>query len=195
MKTINYYFLILFFVLLVSCELFRTRTPEEPDETNLNFPPATTPQTLIDNFTKSFSQKNITIYRSCFPTETNFFRFIPSSDALSFFPSVFQNWNINSEINFAKNLFNKFSPQENPVFSLENKTFSSYTTDSTLFIADYELNVNSKDNSINNVYKGTLQLVLVIDKSGLWKIIRWYDFNKQINGFQTISILKAKLSS
>lgn len=187
--------LILITFTLNSCEIFKTRTPEEPSESNLNYPPSTTPQILIDNFTKSFNQKNIAIYQSCFFSENNSFRFYPSSDALSIYFNIFQNWNVNSEINFAKNLFSRFSSQDYPNLFLLNSSFQSYTTDSTVFVADYELSINSKDNSINYVYKGTSQLVLVIDKSGLWKIIRWYDFSKQVENVQTISHLKAKLSS
>ncbi len=186
---------ILLIVFLISCEIFRTRTPEEPNESNLNFPPPTTPQTLLDNFTKSFNQKNIAIFQSCFWIENNAYRFFPSSDALSIYLNVFQNWTFTSEINFAKNLFNKFSSNEYLNMQFSNKIFSSYSTDSTVFVADYEVNVNSKDNTINNVYKGTTQLVLVIDKAGLWKIIRWYDFSKQLDNYQTISFLKAKLQS
>lgn len=189
------FFLLLINLIFPSCELFKTRTPEEPSESNLNYQPSTTPQILLENFIKSFNQKNLAIFQSCFESEPYTYKFIPSSDALSLYHYIFLNWTINSEINFARNLFNKFSSQDFPNLVFSNSSFQNYSTDSTVYVADYELSINSKDNSINNIYKGTSQLVLVLDKTGLWKIIRWYDFSKQIDNFQTISFLKAKLSS
>jgi len=186
---------LLFFLLIVlfqSCDFFRTRTPEAPNESNINYPPPTTPQTLMDNFLKSFNQKNLTMYQSCFDISSAF-HFYPSSDALAIYSNIFQSWNITSEISFAKNLFSKFSNQEFPSMTFTTSSISYYSTDSTVFIADYEVSINSRDNSINNLYKGTSQFVLVINNSGLWNIVRWYDFNKQMDNFQTISFLKAKL--
>ncbi|MEJ5285852.1 MAG: hypothetical protein CH6_2949 [Candidatus Kapaibacterium sp.] len=195
MKRIFTSFLIVLLTSLCSCNLFQTRTPEEPNENSSNFPPATTPQTLVDNFTKSINQKNIAIYQNCLIQNISLFKFYPSADAFSIYSNIFQNWNLNSEITFARNLFSKFSNEESPEFIVNNPSFSSYSTDSTVFVADYELVINSKDNSINNSYQGTMQLVLVLDNSGLWKIVKWFDFRKQTESFQTISFLKAKLNS
>lgn len=195
MKCFGRILLLFLSFLLFSCNLFRTRTPEEPNESNANYPPATTPQTLVDNFTKSIVQKNLAIYQNCFVSDINTYKFYPSADAFSLYLNIFQNWNLNSEMTFARNLFSKFASGENPSLSLPNQSFSSYSTDSSVFVAEYELIINSRDNSINNSYQGTMQLVMIIDKSGLWRIAKWYDFSKQINNFQTISYLKARLNS
>ncbi|MGB9770706.1 MAG: hypothetical protein ACPLX7_01855 [Candidatus Kapaibacteriota bacterium] len=195
MKTKLVICVLLILLFSTACNLFRTRNPEEPNENNINYPPATTPQTLVENFTKSFNQKNIAIYQNCFVSDINAYKFYPSADAYSIYSSIFQNWNLNSEVTFAKNLFSKFSVEENPILTFSNHTFSAYSTDSTVFVADYEVVVNSKDNSINNSYQGKTQMVLTLDKSGVWKIIKWIDYSKQIDKFQTISFLKAKLVS
>lgn len=195
MKPIGKVLLIVLAILFFSCNLFRTRTPEEPNESNANFPPATTPQTLVDNFTKSFSQKNLATYQNCFVSNSNSYKFYPSADAFSIYSNIFLNWNLNSEITFARNLFSKFATEESPSLQFHNPTFSSYSTDSTVFTSEYELIINSRDNSINNSYLGTIQLVMIIDNSGLWRIVKWYDFSKQIDNFQTVSYLKARLNS
>ncbi len=194
MKIIKLSICLVSLVIIGSCGLFDTRTPENPNDTNLNFPPATTPQILLNNFINSFNQKNATIYQSCLFSDGNLFIFFPSYDALAIYSNIFQNWNLASEFNFAKNLFSKFNPEEFPVFNITQNSFANLSTDSSIFIGDYEISIYSRDNSINNLYKGKIQLNLILDKTGTWKIIRWYDY-KQVDNFPTISFLKAKLNS
>lgn len=194
MKLKNFLICLTSIMIVISCGLFDTRTPENPNETNFNFPPATSPQILLDNFVNSFNQKNAAIYQSCFVPDGNIFLFYPSYDALAIYSNIFQSWNLTSEFNFAKNLFSKFSPEEFPLFNLTRQSFSTLSTDSTIFIGDYEISIYSRDNSINNTYKGKMQLNLILEKSGTWKITRWYDY-KLVDNFPTISFLKAKLNS
>ncbi|MFN3306362.1 MAG: hypothetical protein ACK42Z_04140 [Candidatus Kapaibacteriota bacterium] len=194
MKLTKFFLCLVFITMVNSCGIFDTRTPENPNDTNLNFPPATSPQILLDNFINSIHQKNATIYQSCFFSDGNQYIFFPSYDALAIYSNIFQNWNLASEFNFAKNLFSKFNPEEYPIFNVSRHSFSNVSTDSTIFIGDYEISIYSRDNSINNLYKGKIQLNLILDKTGTWKIIRWYDY-KQEDNFPTISFLKAKLNS
>ncbi len=196
MKRVWQNFLYLFLILFSSCSLFETRTPEEPEGNNPNFPPPTTPQITMDNFLRSFNQKNIINYLSCFSDDSlQKFLFFPSPDAFSLYPNLFDFWDIKSEIDFAQNLFNKFSQESFPVLLFNNSNFSTFSPDSVLFATDYIAEINSKDNSINNSYKGTAHFVLKIDKNGLWRISRWFDFNLKNENFPSFSLLKAKLKS
>lgn len=186
----------LLFILFYSCSIFETRTPEEPEGNNPNYPPPTAPQITMDNFLRSFNQKNITNYLACFSNDSlQKFLFFPSSDAFSLYPNLFDLWDINSEIDFAQNLFNKFPPESFPVLLFNNSNFSTFSPDSVLFATDYVAEINSKDNSINNSYKGSAHFVLIIEKNGLWKISRWFDFNLKNENFPSFSFLKAKLKS
>ncbi|MCX7879470.1 MAG: hypothetical protein N2517_02295 [Ignavibacteria bacterium] len=186
--------LILLFLFISSCNIFQTRSPEEPDSGNLNYPLATSPLILIENFQLAFKNKNLSAYQSCFFTNSERkYLFIPSSDAFSLYKEVFDNWDINSELTFAKNLFSKFPSEDSPTLLFTNQEFNSFGPDSSTFFANYEVGIFSKDNAINNTYKGVLQIVLFLDKSGIWKIGRWNDFNSKLDDFPTISHLKAKL--
>lgn len=191
-------FLFFVFILLFnsSCGLFQTRTPEEPEGNNTNFPPPTTPQIVIDNFLRSFNQKNLTVYQSCFSDDSaTKFMFYPSSDVFSVYPNLFSAWDLSSEIDFAKNLFSKFSAESYPVLLFTNPNLTAFSPDSTIFVSDYILDINSRDNSINNSYKGTAQFVLKINRNGLWKITQWLDFISKNGDYPTFSVLKAKVKS
>ena len=186
--------LVLFF--FSSCGLFQTRTPEEPVEDNTNYPPPTTPQIVIENFLRSFNQKNLTVYQSCFANEDETkFLFYPSSDVLSVYFDLFASWDLRSEIDFAKNLFSKFTSESYPVLLFNNPDFIAFSPDSTIFVSDYIVEINSRDPTINNSYKGTSQFVLRIERNGLWKITKWLDFLLKEENFPTFSVLKAKVKS
>lgn len=186
--------LVLFF--FSSCGLFQTRTPEEPVEDNTNYPPPTTPQIVIENFLRSFNQKNLTVYQSCFANEDETkFLFYPSSDVFSVYFDLFASWDLRSEIDFAKNLFSKFTSESYPVLLFNNPDFIAFSPDSTIFVSDYIVEINSRDPTINNSYKGTSQFVLRIERNGLWKITKWLDFLLKEENFPTFSVLKAKVKS
>lgn len=178
--------------ILISCSLFETRTPQEPDQTNQNFPPAVSPQILIDNFIKAFNQKNIVAYTNCF-SEVPKYQFIPSADALNIYPGIFDDWEIEDEKSFANNLFNKFLQETNPNLVLSNPSYSSPNPDSTLFLSGYQCEINSTENAINQIYSGRLQFTLVKNQKGTWAISRWIDLKSGAKEIPSISILKAKL--
>lgn len=178
--------------LLISCSLFQTRNPEEPEPSNQSFPPAVSPQIVVDNFIKSFTQKNIVAYSNCFSEEPGF-QFIPSPEALNIYPGIFENWGIDEEKLFATNLFNKFLEEKFPLLFLSNTNFTSPNPDSNLFFADYKIEINSTETSINQNYIGKLQFTLIQNKKGIWSISRWIDFKSGTMEIPSISTLKAKL--
>lgn len=188
---LNFLILILSFFVF-SCSLFQPRTPEEPELTNQNFPPAVSPQILIDNFTKSFNQKNIVAYSECF-SEEPMFRFTASPDVSNIYPGIFDNWNLGEEKLFAYNLFSKFLNETSPNLSFSNILFSTFNPDSTFFIADYYCEINSTDKTINQTYKGKLHFTLVQNKKAIWTISRWVDLKSGSSESPSISTLKAIL--
>ncbi|MGQ9819129.1 MAG: hypothetical protein ACUVQ1_04305 [Candidatus Kapaibacteriales bacterium] len=187
-----FYTIFISIFLFFSCSLFQTRNPEEPEPGNQSFPPAVSPQIAVDNFVKSFSQKNIVAYFNCFSDEPKF-QFVPSSDALNIYPGIFENWGIEEEKLFATNLFNKFLDGTYPVLVLSNTNYNSTNPDSTLFFSDYKIEINSTEISINQNYIGKLQFTLVQNNKGIWAISRWIDFNSGTLEVPSISTLKAKL--
>lgn len=190
MKIIYQIFIPIF--LLISCSLFQTREPNEPEPGNQSFQPAVSSQIVVDNFVKAFTQKNIVAYSNCFSEEPRF-QFTPSPDALNIYPGIFENWGINEEKLFATNLFNRFLDETSPLLILSNTNFTSTNPDSTLFFADYKIEINSIETSINQNYIGKLQFTLVQNKKGIWSIYRWIDYKSGTIEIPSISTLKAKL--
>lgn len=190
------YCVLLIIISLAGCNLFETRPAEPPEGSSQNYPPSVSPQILIDNFVKSLNFKNITAYSACFINDGDrTFNFVPAAEAVSIYPGIFDNWDLASEKLFAQNFFNKFGAEDYPRFSLSNQNFVSILPDSAVFVGDYEMVVNSRENSINNIYSGSIQVVLVPSINGIWLIYRWYDLKTKNDGFPSLSILKAKLKS
>ncbi len=189
-------FIILIGNVVVSCSLFETRTPEEPLENQTKYPPPVSPQILVENFIRSLNEKNINEYSKLFSNDSsNRYKFYPSAEAISIFPDVFEFWDIKNETIFAQGLFNKFLGKDAPILTLSNSEFNYVLPDSVVFLSDYELIINSSDNSVNNIYKGSLKFCLINYPSATWQIVLWFDYKTLFDGFPSWSILKAKLKS
>lgn len=187
------YFLSVLF-LLSSCSLFDTRNPEEPDSGKVSFPPATSPNVLIDNFTNSIIEKRIDNYMDCFADgETSGFLFSPSQDAFSSYPSFFDNWNYAVERRYFLALLSNFSGDEKFSLDLTAKNTNFVSPDSTLFDAQYVFSLPTLSQSAASIYAGKIQLTLVPLSDGTWRILRWIDSPQARTDttFQTWSFLKA----
>ncbi|MPM71848.1 hypothetical protein SDC9_118819 [bioreactor metagenome] len=159
----------------VSCTLFETREPEDPNADTKRLPPPTTPDILIDNFIESIKSKDIENYIACFH-KTNYL-FIASNDAITKFPSLFDKWQIDNE----RSCFLAFTTSIGKLASINltfsNRNFETISTDSAILITNYSLNYDSQ-NIINqpDKYIGKLALTLLPVEGGLWTISRWQDF-------------------
>lgn len=174
---------IIIIVVLVSCGLFETRTPEEPDYNSTTYIPPTTKDILISNFIQAIKEKNLVNYIACFSDSSQVgaksYVFIPSSSVV-FSKSIFTNWNIDSE----KQTFNtliKNMPETYPELSFSNTKYDNQQADSVNFIGDYYLLVNHIESSKPKEYAGTMQLTLYKKTNGLWAISQWIDLNSSVN--------------
>ncbi|MBX3043808.1 MAG: hypothetical protein KIT33_13995 [Candidatus Kapabacteria bacterium] len=185
-----------FSVLLNSCEMFTTRTPEKPDIGNTSFLPPTEPGIVILNLEKALSEKNIENYMNCFHSFTddtrNNFRFSASAEATTQFPSIFSDWRINEERRSFNSIVSALGEGTYPVINWLNRKPLQETADSAIFTSDYYLRAQNNDNSIPNEYAGRLQFTLTFRDNGLWYISRWLDFNAAVNDTvsNTWSVLK-----
>ncbi|MCX7797375.1 MAG: hypothetical protein N2249_01985 [Melioribacter sp.] len=182
---------IIFLFIVVSCDIFTTRTPEEPDTPSSNFIAATSPEILFRNFKSSIEEKIIENYLACF-VDTSYlkrkFVFIPASGAVSQYP-VLNNWTINEEKQYFLNLISKLPSGKNVTLTLENFQ-SNFFSDSAFYSVDYSLKINSNNQFIGGTFVGSSQFKIYIDSRKQWSIVEWQDIRK--GNFQCWSDLKGR---
>lgn len=171
-------------VVLAGCDIFGTRSPEEPDTGRSSFQPPTQPSIVISNFKNAVSEKNIDNYLLCFSgssvdSSIGKFVFQPSVEGNSLFPGLFENWGMDNERKYFNSLKSKLPAEVNPVILLKNEIYGVSQPDSVVISYEYYMKLNFIDNSIEKEYSGTMQLTLIPQNNGLWSIFRWQDIKSQ----------------
>jgi len=166
--------------LISGCDLFDTREAEPPEKPRSDYQLAFTPELLDSNLVNSLKDKDLENYLSCLsdPTFTNkIFSFTPSSEALSQFPALGDNWNRTNESQYFKNLIIKTSGDLPITLNLSNSSTSNYG-DSITYVASYSLNVPFTDVNIPSNYQGDLIFELIKDSRSVWSIYSWRDIKR-----------------
>lgn len=173
----KYIFLILLFTPFMGCDIFNTREAETPDQPRSNFQLPLTPDQLLDNFINAYKEKNLQNYLSCF-SDSSFtkktFQFIPSSGAVSIYPSYENGWNRKDEEQYFNNLKSKVSPNL-PITVVFNNGVSIQQGDSLIYSAGYSVSVPFEESNIPLFYQGELKFYLSRDSRLVWVITTWQD--------------------
>ncbi len=183
-------------LIFVSCQLFKTRSPELPTEISgqSNWKQPITPDITLENLRNAIYDRNTENYIRCF-IDSNFsdkkFTFIPTQEAQVQYPEIFRNWNLNSERNYFNNIKANV-PSGNVSELILSGSFQSLGTDSAVYYATYLVNFQHTLKDIPQSARGNLQFYLASDRNGNWAIYKWIDLKIQ-NEFSW-SELKAKFS-
>lgn len=160
--------------LIVSCEIFETRDPELPTNSNNTFTPASTPDILFSNLINSFNEGVVENYLYCFVDQATLdkeYIFTPSTLALEKYPGL-TDWSLNSERIYFSGLLSDTGGEAITVL-LENE-IGNTQGDSAIFFFDYTLILPVK----NEVYKGSSEFTIFLDSRNQWFITGWRDFEK-----------------
>jgi hypothetical protein len=201
MEELKYFRIILILILLTqySCEFFNTREAESPNKSESQYLPQTSADYVISNFVKSISERNTEYYTNCFIEPTQFagnsYFFYPSNEAKILYPTGFDNWSNAQEKQFMLVLNSKYNKLNKLKFLITNSK-SDFYSDSSIFLYDYYMELDTSFTFAPNIYSGVMQLVIIKNTNGQWGISKWYDFKKKNDTVpNTISILKLKLSN
>jgi len=161
--------------IFLSCDLFETREAERPSASRENFPPATTPDVLLSNFTKAYKVEDESAYTACFiesdvPGQSYFF--YPASGARESYPVFSDAWGNEEEGRFFKNLISKI-PANSSISCVFLDSNSVNYGDSVLFTAKYSVIVPLQNSTLS--YSGQLEMKFSVDDRLLWKIKSWND--------------------
>lgn len=158
----------------ISCDLFKTRTPEEPVLVSSNDVPATDASLVFQNMIYAFQESNAVNYSKTISGSS--FTFTASGNAIQRYVQL-SDWNKSKEQQYFTNVINRLV--KNSKVSLEFTTIASqnYPPDSCELVKNYLLNVPSTVSSPANVYKGQAKFTLIRDPlNGYWYIRRWVDY-------------------
>ncbi|MDP1676732.1 MAG: hypothetical protein Q8L88_07665 [Bacteroidota bacterium] len=170
-------FVILSF-LFISCDLFDTRDPEQPDSGNQTLPIAFTKEILFSNFRDAFQQKNTDEYRKLFSdtaTHAQRFAFMPSASAGTRYS--FSSWDKSLEDDYFRNIISSAGISSSFRFDLISiPKVISYQSDSAKYSLEYLLFVPHNRGGVTQQFVGNGDIYVSPDKNAIWRIYRWVDF-------------------
>ncbi len=188
MKSIIIFLMLLF---MNSCDLFTTRSPEQPDTPANSNIQATSPDILFQNLKSSIEQKVLDNYMACFVDSAFLkkkFKFIAALGSASQYPTL-SNWTLESERQYFR-WQKAISQSGNSVtLTLANQSNIQYG-DSAVYQFDYDLLLKANDQTISGDYIGTAQFKIFRDSRYQWVIVQWEDLRK--NSGLTWSDLKGR---
>lgn len=187
--------MILSYSLLLGCDVFKTRTPQEPDQNSIVYQPATSASILFENFSTAFKEMNDGEYYKCFfaSDSSNVYQFLPEPTSEARYPAVFLNWTATNERTFILGLNSYLDPLTKPDLQWESVNYELQTADSTVLLTQYIINITSKNQV--STFRGASRFTFYLAKEGVWKISRWQDMKfNETDTSQTWSSLKGQVS-
>lgn len=187
-------------ILASACDVFPTRTPEDPINPNSNIIPPTTPSIALDNFINAVNNAEYSNYSlwlaSKISGQSKELEFLPSGSSRANYPGLFNNWHSNEETRNFKSIINSLKAETKPVLVINNIQYNNYSADSVNLTGDYSLSLEIKNNIDVSHYSGQILLNLYRESNGLWYINQWVDIDsKANNNGNTWSTLKASFSN
>lgn len=166
-------------ILVSSCNLLRTREPENPISNNETNESATSADQVITNFISSLQQKNIQEYEKLFSdtvTHTQNYSFVPNQSSAARYLAVFGTWNKTSEVDCFRNIISAIGIANIQVSISNASTPIRYQSDSALFRIQYTLFVPHQRADVTTQFTGESDLYLSPNKNNIWMIYRWVDY-------------------
>lgn len=157
---------------LNSCDLFKTRTPEEPSQASSNYVPPTDAGQVLDNMVRAFQDGNSVNYAKSF--SDSLFDFEAAVNARTRYGGVFGAWNKLTEQQYFEKAVSRLEKNSSVLL-----TFDPYsvipTSDSSQVETNYHLVVPHTVTGLTKDFVGHVQFTFVRNQSGLWSISRWLD--------------------
>jgi len=170
---------------LISCDLFKTRTPAEPSQQSSNYIPPTDPSLVLQNMTNAFQDGNAVNYAKSFSGTS--FTFTPSTNARNKYGIDWTTWTKTQEQQCLEKILNHFTNNARVVLAFDSYT-PAYNNTTSQVETDYHLTLPIIA-GVAKKFNGRVQYTLAQDQSGLWYINQWVDVSTT-NADSTWSDLK-----
>lgn len=178
-----------------SCDLFQTRTPEEPDISGTGYIPPTSYDIVIENLKNSIKEKNLNNYLLCLSDSSTSgltdFIYIADPQSMAQFQVLFSEWYRRNEEKYFTSMVASILDETNPNVNFTDVEYQNFN-DSIIFTANYYLNIEFTNDLSDRNYSGNTRIVLKNSSSGFWYITSWYDFQSDNKSLYSWSYLKSK---
>jgi hypothetical protein len=168
---------VLLSALITSCDLFTTRSPEEPEGSSSGVVAANTPEALFENLKSALEDGIVENYMDCFVDDSYLnmtYVFTPASGAITNNPYLSE-WNLEREESYFKTLISKLKSGTDISFSYSitqknyNQTYYEYTISYT---------ISFQSSSLTGDYQGTSIFKIYTDSRSQCVIVEWQDIKK-----------------
>jgi hypothetical protein len=181
-------------LLLSSCSLFDTRTPENPVNAGSSFETPTTPSVVLRNLESALGSANASDYRKCFSDTSKglpAFVFIPSTQGLSAAPTKFAQWGVAEEEGYIRNIFAELQQGGVCAVSFNPADVTDVPiADSVQFNAGYTVNFPHTRVGAERTAEGLLNFTMRLSRQNEWYISSWRDI--AIENKSSWSLIKAR---
>jgi hypothetical protein len=199
-------------LMLSACDIFSTRTPEPPQNSNtFIWTPATTVETLVANFVGTLTALDPSNYTRCFIASTDStgsgakaFTFKPRTGLDPASQSIFTNWTVDGPTESERAWLAKLAGllPNNSQLSVSlglNTPIENSNTTASLTTSYIVAVPQSSGSVVADTARGSfeMQFQLVTTEQGTkeWRIVSWSDFPPSSGTSETWTDLKVKLSS
>ena len=164
-------------LVVLSCDLFKTRTPAEPSQQSSNYIPPTDPSLVLQNMSNAFQDGNAVNYAKSFSGTS--FNFTPSTSAKNKYGVDWTTWNKTQEQQSFEKILNHFSKNSKVVLAFD-PFVPTYNNTTSQVETDYHLTL-PLDAGVMKKFNGRGQFTLAQDQSGLWYINQWVDLGTSVS--------------
>lgn len=169
------------------CDLFSTRTPEEPIDEAGTFLQPDTPEQVIENIQFSIAELNPPNYfRSLNPS----FMFTPTEQARAQDQNIWITWSQTEENQYFTTIAATAQFSAGHELVLTNQTISIITNDRFEIDASYVLTINHNRPNVPTSVQGRLIWVMTQGEDGLWNLSEWTD--REVGNTPSWSDLKSE---
>ncbi|MDE3058357.1 MAG: hypothetical protein KGJ59_10420 [Bacteroidota bacterium] len=169
-------------LLISSCNLLKTRTPQNPVTPSTTNPPANSPTALLNNFISAVTKKDAVEYAKLFSDTASGsmpYTFVPAQSSAIRYTAVFSRWTKDSEQDYFQKAMASLSSGAIPslVFLSDmNSGVVMFQSDSAVFQTDYVLFVPHTQPNLTTTFKGNARFYMAPNITNTWAIYRWEDF-------------------
>jgi hypothetical protein len=186
----NLLILVLLSGIVTSCDLFTTRSPEEPAGTSSGVVSAYDPETLFENMQSALEDGIVENYMACFVDDSYLnvdYVFTPASGAITNYPNL-NNWNLQAEKEYFNDLISKLKSGTDISFDY-TITQKDYNQVYYEYVVDYTISFQSS--SLSGDYQGTSRFKIYKDSRSQCVIVEWQDIKK--DNYDSWSDLKGRV--
>ena len=176
-------------MLFASCDMFHTRSPEEPAGEAGTWLQPVAPDLVVDNLRSAVAELNAANYRRSLAQE---FMFTPTAAAYARDPDQWQNWTQAQENGYFVTVAEAARGRMGNLLRLENET-TELSDSEYILDAHYLLLIKHGSQQIADTLQGRLIWVITRGGDGLWTLTRWSD--QSVGAVNSWSDLKAEFAS